>query len=388
VTTVAGDSVMARRPDAERVVTPLELFFDLVYVFAIGQLSGHLLEHVDARTGAETAILTLAVVYAWYMTAWAANWLDPGRLPVRLLLIALMFASLLMSAGIGEAFGDRAWLFVVGYLVLQLGRTAFLIVVLRGGPLGEHFVNALVWELAAGALWVAGALAGSDDRLWWWAGAVAVTYAGALALHWLPGRGQRIDVHHSGIAGDHLLERLRLFFLITLGEVVLTMGTAFAHEPFTAERLLALAISFAGAVAIWWCYFQNVEDTALGAVARADDAGAVSWSGTTTLTLGVLALIAIAVGGELAIGHPGEETHASVAALVFGGPALFLVGQLLFLLQAARRTSVARGVAVAVLAVLGIAAAALGVPLIVSTAAASAVLVAVALADTVASRRG
>jgi low temperature requirement protein LtrA len=73
---------VSRVPGAERVVTPLELFFDLVYVFAIGQLSHHLLEHVDLRTGVETVILTLAVVYAWYMTAWGANWLEPDRRPV------------------------------------------------------------------------------------------------------------------------------------------------------------------------------------------------------------------------------------------------------------------------------------------------------------------
>src|SRR5688500_19546040 len=88
---------VSRAPGAERVVPPLELFFDLVYVFAIGQLSHHLLEHVDLRTGAETAIMALAVVYAWYMVAWGANWLDPGRLPVRLLLVGLLFASLLID---------------------------------------------------------------------------------------------------------------------------------------------------------------------------------------------------------------------------------------------------------------------------------------------------
>ena len=116
---------VSRAPGAERVVTALELFFDLVYVFAIGQLSHHLLEHVDLRTGAETGILALAVVYAWYMTAWGANWLDPDRLPVRALLVGLMFASLLMSVAIGGAFGDRAWLFVAGYLLLQVGRAVF-----------------------------------------------------------------------------------------------------------------------------------------------------------------------------------------------------------------------------------------------------------------------
>ena len=143
---------VSRAPGAERVVTPLELFFDLVYVFAIGQLSHHLLEHVDLRTGAETAIMTLAVFYAWYMVAWGANWLDPDRPPVRLLLVGLMFASLLMSAAIPDAFDGRAWLFVTGYLLIQIGRSLFLIIALRGRALGRHFVNDLVWELGAGAL--------------------------------------------------------------------------------------------------------------------------------------------------------------------------------------------------------------------------------------------
>src|SRR6476619_4333335 len=137
---------VTRATGAERAVTPLELFFDLVYVFAIGQLSQHLLEHVDLRTGAETLILTLAVVNAWSTTTWAANWLDPDRLPVRVLLVGLMFASLLMSVAIPDAFDGRGWLFVTGYLLLQVGRSVFLIVALRGRALGAHFVNVLVWE--------------------------------------------------------------------------------------------------------------------------------------------------------------------------------------------------------------------------------------------------
>src|SRR5262249_6123913 len=144
---------VTRDPTAERVVTPLELFFDLVYVFAIGQLSHHLLEHVDLRATAETLILALAVVYAWYMTAWGANWLAPEKRAVRGLLVGLMFASLLMSVAIADAFGDRAWLFVTGYVLSQLGRATFLIVALRDRPQGAHFVNDLIWEAATGVLW-------------------------------------------------------------------------------------------------------------------------------------------------------------------------------------------------------------------------------------------
>jgi low temperature requirement protein LtrA len=373
---------VSRAPGAERVVTPLELFFDLVYVFAISQLSHHLLEHVDLRTGAETVILTLAVAYAWYMTAWGANWLDPDRLPVRGLLVFLMFASLLMSVAIGDAFDGRAWLFVTGYLLLQIGRSAFLIVALRGRALGEHFVNDLVWEVATGALWVAGAFADGDARLVLWGLAVVATQVGVWNLHWLPGRGRAIDLQHTEIAGGHLIERFRLFFIIALGETVLTMGTAFAGEPFELERLLALAIGFTGTVALWWCYFQRAERAGVEMAEGAEDAGAVGWWGTWTLTLIVLALIAIAVGDELAIAHPGDDATLGFTILTFGGPALFLVAQAFFLQEALGRVPRSRPLGLAALAFLAVATAPL--TLLAGIAAATAVLVAMAIADTIA----
>jgi low temperature requirement protein LtrA len=376
---------VSRAPGAEREVSALELFFDLVYVFAIGQLSHHLVAHLELRTGAETVVLALAVFYAWYMVAWGANWLDPDPLAVRLALVGLMFASLLMSVAIDDAFGDRAWLFVTGYLLLQVGRCVFLIVALRDRPQGEHFVNDLVWELLAGVLWVAGALADGDARLVLWALAVALTYAGALAQHWLPGRGRRVDLEHTEIAGGHLVERFRLFFIIALGETVLTTGDAFAGEPFELERLLALAISFTGTVALWWCYFQRAEPLGLQRAQTAEDAGAVGLWGTWTLTLIVLALIAIAVGDELAIAHPGDDTTLGFTILTFGGPALFLFAQLLFHQAALGRAPRSRVLGLAALAILALATAPL--TLIAGIAASSAVLLAVAIADTVQGER-
>jgi low temperature requirement protein LtrA len=372
---------VSRAPGAERVVTPLELFFDLVYVFAIGQLSHHLLEHVDLRTGLETLILALAVVYAWYMTAWGANWLDPDRLAVRVLLVGLMFASLLMSVAIADAFDGRAWLFVTGYLLLQLGRSAFLIVALRGRPLGEHFINDFVWELLTGGLWVAGAIADGDARIALWGLAVVAAHGGAWLLHWLPGRGRAIDLAHTEIAGGHLVERFRLFFIIALGETVLTTGTAFTGEPFELERLLALAIAFTGTVALWWCYFHRTEAIGAEIAETAEDAGAVGWWGTWTLTLIVLALIAIAVGDELAIAHPDDDATLGFTILTFGGPALFLLAQVIFMREALGHIPRSRSLGLAALAILALATAPLS--LIVGIAASSAVIVAVALADTV-----
>ena len=104
------------------------------------------------------------------------------------------------------------------------------------------------------------------------------------------------------------MERFRLLFIILLGETVLTMSNAFTGEPFEFERLLALVLGFTGTVALWWCYFQRAEGIGADAFEAAEDAGAVAWWGTWTLTLIVLGLIAIAVGDELAIADPGGDT--------------------------------------------------------------------------------
>ena len=189
-------------------------------------------------------------------------------------------------------------------------------------------------------LWVAGALADGDARLALWGLAV---WSPTPACR--PCTGSR-DVAGAStsstreIAGGHLIERFRLFFIIALGETVLTMGTAFTDEPFALERLLALAIGFTGTVALWWNYFQRAEGSA-SRLPRAPRTPAPSgWWGTMTLTLIVLALIAIAVGDELAIAHPGDEATLGFTLLTFGGPALFLLAQAS---SCTRRSGTSRG---------------------------------------------
>jgi low temperature requirement protein LtrA len=208
-----------------------------------------------------------------------------------------------------------------------------------------------------------------------------VSYGGVMALHWLPGRGRRVALDNADVAAGHLIERFRLFFIIALGETVLTTGTAFTDEPFEPERLLALAISFTGTVALWWCYFQRAEGIGVDVAEAADDAGAVGWWGTVTLTLIVLALIGIAVGDELAIAHPSDDATLGFTILTFGGPALFLVAQVFFLHEALGHVPRSRPLGLAALAILAVVTVEL--TLIVGIAASAAVLVAVAIADTV-----
>jgi low temperature requirement protein LtrA len=375
-------SSVVRPSEVARAVTPLELFFDLVYVFTVSQLAHNLLEHVDARGMVETLVLTLAAMYAWFMTVWTTNWLDADRQPVRLMLLSVMFASLLMSTSVSEAFGDRAGLFVVGYLAIQVGRTAFAVWGFRDHRLQMHFVNALVWEIGTAPVWIAGIFVDGDARLALWAVAILVTYGGVIVSHPLPGRVSPFK-SDSQIYAEHLLERFRLFFLIALGETVLTIGNAFADQPVQADRLLALAAAFTGTVALWWCYFHRAESLGRSA-AEGGDATRIVGLGNYTLILMVIGIIAIAVGDELAIAHPHGPSTLSTAVLVFGGPAIFLLAQLGFMRRATGNLPQSRLLASAALLVLGIVT--LPLSLLVAVIAAGAVLVAVAAGDTRASK--
>ena len=372
-------SSLVRPREVARAVTPLELFFDLVYVFTVSQLAHNLLEHVDARGMAETLVLTLAVMYAWFMTVWTSNWLDGERQPVRLMLVGVMFASLLMATAISGAFGDRAGLFVVGYLAIQIGRTAFAVAAFRGHRLHMHFVNALVWEVGTAPIWIAGIAVDGDARLALWAVATLITYGGVIAGHPLPGRKSPFS-SDSQIYAEHLLERFRLFFLIALGETVLTIGNAFADQPVQAERLLVLAVAFAGTVALWWCYFHRAENIGMKAVEGADDPSRIVGLGNYTLIAMVIGIVAIAVGDELAIAGPHDPSTLNTAILIFGGPAIFLLAQLGFMRRATGRAPRARLLACGALVLLAFATAPLS--LLAAVIAASAVLLVVAIDDT------
>jgi low temperature requirement protein LtrA len=383
---------LIRPREIARAVTPIELFFDLVYVFAVSQLVRHLLYDVDARGMAETLVLTLAVMYAWFMTVWTSNWLDVDRRPVQLMLLGVMFASLLMSASVAGAFGDdafgltgdRAGLFVIGYLAIQAGRTTFAVAAFRGHRLHAHFVNALAWEIATAPVWIAGIAVDGDARLAIWSVAVAFAYGGVIAGHPLPGRSSPFS-SDSQIYAEHLVERFRLFFLIALGETVLSIGNVFANAPIEAERLLALLAAFVGTVSLWWCYFHRVERTGMDTVEGGPDPSRVVALGNYALILMVIGIVAIAAGDEMAIADPVLHTDASTAAIVFGGPAIFLLAQMGFMHGAGgamQRSRLLGCVALAALAFL----AAGAHSLLVAVLASSAVLLAVAIADTRAGR--
>src|ERR1700750_1820373 len=124
-------------------VTNIELFFDLVYVFAVTQLSHYLLGHSDLRGALQAGLLLAMVWLVWAYTTWVTNWLDPERMAVRLLLVVLMLISLAMSAALPRAFEDLGLWVGGAYALQQIGRSGVIVVALRGHPLDANFPSIL-----------------------------------------------------------------------------------------------------------------------------------------------------------------------------------------------------------------------------------------------------
>ena len=312
-------------------VTMVELFFDLVFVFAVTQLSHTLLDHLSLTGALQTLLLFLAVWWVLIYTSWCTNWLDPDTAPVRLLLFALMLGGLLLSSSLPEAFGERGLMFAAAYATMQVGRTLFMVVVLRGVHPGlfRNFLRIAVWLMVSGTLWIAGGLAEGQVRFAWWAGALLIEFFGPIAFYWVPGLG-RSSIGDWDVDGGHLAERCALFVIIALGESILVTGATFAGLPLDASHGAAFVSAFVGSVAMWWLYFDSGAERASHRIAHAADPGRQARMAYTYLHLPIVAgIIVCAVADEIVLMHPGHADTAGIAAIV-GGPALYLLGNALF----------------------------------------------------------
>ena len=197
-----------RRAHEHGRVTFVELFFDLVFVFAVTQLSHSLLEHLSFIGAVHTVLLLFAVWWVWIYTAWVTNWLDPERTSVRLMMFALMLAGLVLSASIPEAFDEQGLPFACAYVLMQVGRSVFMMGALRKHDAVNHrnFQRIVVWFLLSGVFWIWGGVSEHEQRLVLWIVALLVEYLGPMLYFWVPGLG-RSHTTEWNVDGAHIAER-------------------------------------------------------------------------------------------------------------------------------------------------------------------------------------
>ena len=314
--------------DADTRVGFAELFFDLVFVFAITQVSHLLLHHYSLAGALETALIFLAIWWVWIYTTWVLNRLDPERIEVRGLLFALMAAGLFLSMSIPQAFGERGLTFALAFIAMQLGRSLFMFVVSKGNALLRGtYLRIAIWFCASAIFWIAGALADPHHgRLQLWAIALAIEYAGPLTGLYVPGLGRDTTTNWT-VKGGHIAERCGLFVIICLGETLLVSGATFSGMEWTTPGTVAFLSSLAGAIGLWWVYFHVGFRRGAHQIEHSDDPGRLARLAFTYAHIPIVAgIVLTAVGAERSIAHPADPANLAEAASVLGGVALFLAG--------------------------------------------------------------
>jgi low temperature requirement protein LtrA len=378
-----GGSLLRRRQAHERArVTFVELFFDLVFVFAVTQISHGLIEHLTLGGLVHAVLLLMAVWWVWVFTSWVTNWVDPERTPVRLMLFALMLAGLVLSTSIPKAFQEKGLAFAGAYVFMQVGRCLFMLWALKGVHPGNYrnFLRITSWLALAGVFWIAGGLAEGEWRLGLWLIALAIEYISPSVGFWTPGLGRSSSTEWD-VEGAHMAERCGLFIIIALGELIVVTGAKFANLPWNATTVAAFAVAFVASAAMWWVYFNIGAERASRHIAASADPGGVARFAYTYLHLPLVAgIILAAVGDELVLAHPTGHTEAKTAVVLLAAPALYLLGNLMFKRVTATSPALSHMVGLGLLALL-IPVSTLVQPLTFS-AAATAVLVLVAAWET------
>ncbi len=317
------------REDGEERVTPLELFFDLVFVFAFTQVTAFVYGD-PTWAGLAKGLVVLSVLWwAWVAYSWLTNTVDPEQGEVRLVVFGAMTAMLVASLAVPDVFGNDAFVFACAYAVVRIAHLTLYAVAGRG----DRDLLGAVSRLGAGSLaaiallFIASALDGPEQTALWVL-ALALDLAGA----WVGGaRGWTLEA-------SHFAERHGLIIIVALGESIVAVGVGATNE-LGLGVLAAAALGLAVSVSLWWAYFDVV---AIVAERRLREA-----SGTEQLRMArdsysylhlpmIAGIILFAVGVKKTLADMGEPLAAVPAVALCGGVALYLVGHILFRLRNVR----------------------------------------------------
>ena len=313
----------------------LELFYDLVFVFAITQVTHLLLDNLNWAGAGQASLVLLVVWWSWNYTTWVTNELDPESVVTRLLLIGLMLGSLLMAIAIPDAFEDKALLFAGSYVGIQIGRHTFLtFAAARPRTIErERAGRILTWFALAGVFWISGAFVDGSARVSLWVVALAVDYSGPLVLFWVPGR-PRLSGATWQVGTEHFAERFQLFIIVALGESIVITGATTSELELDRPTILAFVVAFLVSASLWWLYFNLVARIVQGHLEVAKDRTKAARDAYTYLHVLIVAgIIVSAVGDEIVIAHPSESLQGAELVAVVAGPALYLLAHVILRLR-------------------------------------------------------
>jgi low temperature requirement protein LtrA len=328
------------RGEDERV-TPLELFFDLVFVLAITQCTA-LMAHELSWEGIAKGMLVLGVLWwAWVGYAWLTSVVDPEEGTVRLVMFAAMAALLVAALCVPTVFEESAGIFAGAYAIVRFAQIWLFILASRDDAGLRRSVLRLALSTAVGCSLI-GAAAFTDGTLQGTIWALALLLD--MGMTWL------IDAAGWRLVPQHFAERHGLIVLIALGESVVAIGTG-AERGVDAGIATAAVAGIAVAGALWWLYFDVVALVAARRLVNAQpgaERSAIARDSFSYLHLPMVAgIVLIAVGVKTTLAHTGEELHSVAATALLGGAALYLLAHIAFRWRNVHRFSAQRAIGAA-----------------------------------------
>jgi low temperature requirement protein LtrA len=329
--------------EREQRVTPLELFFDLVFVFAITQVTS-LMAADPTWAGIGRGLLVLAAVWwAWTAYAWLTNSLEPEELSVRVAMFAAMAAMLVVALAVPEAFDDHGVLFGVAYLAVRLLQLVlYAIPGKEDRDLGDAIQRYARSAMVGSALLIAAGFFDGEKQAALWIGALAIDYFGVLG-----GRSQGWRVSPA-----HFAERHGLIVIIALGESLVAVGIGAAGIPLGFGVVAAAVLGIAVISALWWAYFDVI--AVMGQRQLSERSGAVQAALArdyySYLHLPLIAgIVLFALGAEKTLENVEDPLATVPAVALCGGLALYFFSHVAFRLRIARSFGPGRSAATIIL---------------------------------------
>ena len=334
----------ASRPQG---VAFVELFFDLVFVFAVTQLTAQTAHDLTPEGVLRAILVGWLIWWAWTQFTWTLNPADTTHDRVRIVTLAATAAAFVMAASVPRAFTDEALWFALPYLVVRLLGLGLQVLVEMEREGADH---AAVYRWAGASLVglvlvLAGALVDPGLRSVIWLGAIGADFAAAT----LAGRAASWDLNTA-----HISERHGLFVIIALGESLIVAGAAIAGAPVTSSLVLSVGAAIIVACLLWWTYFGWLKDALEHRFAAAgpDRLGQLARDAFSFAHFPLICgIVGFAVAVEETVAHPDEPMTSPVLAALGIGVALFVASSALSLWRLGGPVLAARLAALVVMAV-------------------------------------
>ncbi|MEV7988711.1 low temperature requirement protein A [Micromonospora sp. NPDC085948] len=328
--TTGEDAALVRRMEGSTRATLLELLFDVVFVAALALLSTLLTEERTWAGSAKVLLMLTAIWWTWSLTATTTEFYDPRQRPIQAVLMIAMVGSVGMAVALPMVSVAHLLLFVISYVGTHVTRCVILVVALhRQGhrTARERATRFLFWFTVSGVFWFAGALSHRPNWVLWTI-AITIDLVAGAARYPTPRLGKVPIEQYKRITG-HLGERYQQFVILALGDIILLPTLQVSRGELEFLRVVALLCAFATMLLLWQIYVFRASELLVAAEARAPRP--VRLAPYTHLAL-LASVVATAASFEMVVRHPTGTTPVRWLVLIIGGPALFVLGRVLFAL--------------------------------------------------------